>query len=312
MKNIKVILFFLVPALITSCSTASTYSDVKTSVHRIELDGFTSFLSNGSQNSNQVVKINPFSIQEDKHDESEYKEDKDKLKITDVTLNNLSIMSDKGVSSILPDFNGKDILLTIKGVFKTESSTIKKTQFQYEQGLFNQSIVGNKPETRVLLDESIIFEILSISKSEITVKINSKWIPDLYLKGLHKLRVISGEKSASVFVKVGDPSPVNTLSPKILSVEVLKTKDDDSDNKSDKNNKKPNNILIKGSNFMMYYRFSYSTIDGVFCYGHQTNILNDGSFESIIHIPDPKKFDPNKKHILMYTTPFGSVLKEFQ
>ncbi|MEK7434428.1 MAG: hypothetical protein AABZ74_14955, partial [Cyanobacteriota bacterium] len=73
----------------------------------------------------------------------------------------------------------------------------------------------------------------------------------------------------------------------------------------------PVNLKLTGSNFMMYYRFSYSTIDNFFIFGHQTNILSNGTFETIVHIPNPEKFDMSKKHTINYSTPFGTTFKEF-
>lgn len=223
------------------------------------------------------------------------------LKIDDVLLDNKSILK-TGISEINADFSkDKNIDLTIKGKFKTwKPIRLKDMTFSYESGLYQQSIVGNRPKVKVLLDDSIIFSPISVNENEIKVRINSKDIPEFYLKGFHKLTVEARKYFTDTLIKVGEPEPINSLFPKITKVEILKDK-----------NKKPANLKLTGSNFMMYYRFSYSTIDGTFSFGHQTNILSDGTFETIVHIPNPEKFDINKKHTINYATPFGVTFKDF-
>lgn len=299
----KTVIIFCV--LLTSCSELITNPNNKNV--SLELDNLTASVNKNVDSNISSIKINPFSVLNDKDNDSEYKYDKDKIKINDVLLNNQSIVGDKAKTSIEPDFSGKTIELSIKGVFNAEEMSMKNALFEYEKGLFNQSIVDKKPKTRILIDESIILTILSISKSEIKAKVNLKWIPDFYLKGLHSLRVIADDKSDKVFIKIGIPVPISTLSPKIASVEVLKNNNDKDDDK----NGKEKLLKITGSNFMMYSRFSYSTIDGIFSSGDITNILDDGSFETVIHIPNSKKLDLTKKHTLMYATPFGVDFKWF-
>ena len=228
-------------------------------------------------------------------------EHKPTLKIDDVLLDNKSILK-TGTNEIKGDFSkDKNIDLTIKGKFRTWKPIRQKDMiFSYQTGLYQQSIVGNRPVVRVLLDDSIIFSYLSANENEIKVRLNSKYIPEFYLKGLHKLTLEARKYFTDTLIKVGEPEPVANLFPKITKIEVLK----------DKKNK-PVNLKLTGSNFMMYYRFSHSTIDGVSVFGHQTNILSDGTFESIVHIPSPEKFDMSKKHTINYATPFGVTFKEF-
>jgi len=49
----------------------------------------------------------------------------------------------------------------------------------------------------------------------------------------------------------------------------------------------------------------------VFGFGYQTNILSNGTYETVIYIPDSKTFDLSRKNTIMYATPFGIALKEF-
>lgn len=140
------------------------------------------------------------------------------------------------------------------------------------------------------------------SESAITVSIDTKNIPEFYLKGLHKLTVVGGNYFSDTLVKVRDPEvPENlNLSPRIDKVEVLYDEDG-----------KPANLKLTGKNFMMYYRYSYSQVDGVFGFGHLSNILSGDVWETVVHLPNPKTFKPSDKHTIMYTTPFGVAFKSF-
>ena len=71
------------------------------------------------------------------------------------------------------------------------------------------------------------------------------------------------------------------------------------------------NIKVSGKNYMLYPKFSYAQIDGKFGFGHQTNIMTDGSYETIIHIPEPDKFSKVNNHTVIYSTPFGTTFKNF-
>lgn len=280
----------------------------------LELKNLSPYSISNNYNSRKIV-INPFSVLSNKDDSEhnqEYKFDKNKLRITDVLLNNKSIFNTTNSSFIQPNYSNKEIELVIKGIFKDVK--LKDSVFEYADGLINQSFVGNKIKFRVLIDESIACKIISAKDNEIKVKFNTKLIPDFYLKGSHSFRAINEEKSDSVFIKFDNPEPTENLnlSPQINSVEYLDDKKFKSKHYDDDKNPQNNieNILIKGSNFMMYYRFAYIEIDGIQVFGHQTNILNDNTFESVIHLPT-KKFDKTKKHSLLYATPFGVSFKEF-
>jgi hypothetical protein len=104
-------------------------------------------------------------------------------------------------------------------------------------------------------------------------------------------------------VKVGEPAPVASLTPKIDSVEILK---------DEKGN--PINLKVTGSNLMLNYRFSYVQVDGVFGFCHQTSVIdNNGEikWEQIVHLPNPKTFNPAIQHTISLATPFGFSFKNF-
>jgi len=104
-------------------------------------------------------------------------------------------------------------------------------------------------------------------------------------------------------LNVGEPVPVeySRLQPQIESVEVLREDDDD----------RPQHIRLKGKGFMVFPKFSYALIDGEFGFGYQTEVMADGSAETVVHLPNPKSFDINAPHTVIYATPFGVTFKEF-
>lgn len=225
---------------------------------------------------------------------------KPKLKISDVMYNGQSIVSS---GEIKPDFSKNKIIeLTLKGEFKTwKPIRMKDMVFSYESGLLQQSIVSNKPLVRVLLDESIILTPIYITENEIKVSINTKYVPDFYLKGLHKLTLEARKYYTETLIRIGEPEKISeSLAPVITKIEVIKNDDG-----------KPVNLKLTGKNFMMYYRFAYSMLNSIPAFGHQTNILSDGTYETLIHIPEPNNFEINKKNSIIYATPFGVAIKAF-
>jgi len=243
-----------------------------------------------------------------------FKEGNTEIIINDIVLtgSGVSIMeNDKpefcqlhGQAAIEPDFSGKEIFLTIKGSFKTSPEmNLDNILFTNEPGLLHQSVVEQEPKLMVVMDDVILFSALSASPTEIKVKIDTRGIPDFYLKGNHKFSIKTPNLSADTKIKVGEPVPVTSLSPVISSVEVLK----------DSNNN-PVNLLVKGKNLMLNPKFSYAQVDGVFGFGHQTNITfadSDTNWEAIIHIPDISDFKSKNEHTISYSTPFGVAFKGY-
>ncbi len=207
-------------------------------------------------------------------------------------------------AAIEPDYSGKEILLTITGKFNTTPDMkLNNMLFTNEPGLIHQSVVEDEIKIKVLIDDVILFSPVSASPTEIKVKIDSKGIPDFYLKGLHKLTILANEFFSDTLVRVGEPAAVSSLTPSISSVEVIK----DSKNK-------PVNLKLTGYNFMLYYRYSYSQIDGKFGFGHQTNVIEESGesiWETIVHIPDIPDFESKTEHTISYATPFGFAFMRF-
>lgn len=225
------------------------------------------------------------------------------LLITDVQLavTGMSILGKGAPGALAPDYAGKSIELILKGTFKDNGKPlqIKSFRFTLEPSLVQQTFVGNDPPSRVLLDDSILLEPLAVSGTEIRVRLNTQGVPDLYLKGLHKITLEQGDWYTDGLIQVSDPAPVQNLQPRIDSVELLPAKG------------KPEHLLLHGANFMVFPKLSYATIDGAFGFGFQTEVSDEGAADTIVHIPDSKTFNPKAHHTVVYSTVFGVAFKEF-
>ncbi len=228
------------------------------------------------------------------------------LLITDIVLTATgeSIMGPSALIGLRPDYAGTEIGLTIKGQFEKRNEKafkLKDFLFQFETPLVQQSFIGKEPQARVLLDDSILLQVESVTKTEIKVRLNTQLLPDLYLKGNHRLSIELDRWYTDALLNVGEPAPVevSALQPRIESVEVLRERG------------KPLHIKLTGRGFLVFPKFSYATIDGEFGFGYQTEVMADGSAETVVHIPDPNSFDLNPHHNLVYVTPFGVAFKAF-
>ena len=227
------------------------------------------------------------------------------LLIQDVLLTNSqqSIFGKDAPAALEPDFAGTIVGLTIKGSFRDKQRRpLEKKAFAFtlEPDLVQQTFVGTEPHARVLLDHSLLLEVESVSATEIKAMLRTKQIPDLYLKGMHRLSVETDKYYTDSLIRIGDPAPVTSLLPAIQSVEVMRDK-----------NHRPLHVRLRGKNFMLYPKFSFATIDGDFGFGYRTEAFSDGSFESIIHVPNPDLFDRTPTHSIVYARPFGSAFKTF-
>ncbi|MGE3724221.1 MAG: hypothetical protein AB7I41_01625 [Candidatus Sericytochromatia bacterium] len=229
------------------------------------------------------------------------------LLITDILLTETGekVMGPNAPAALSPDYAGTEIRLTIQGKFEKRNEKafkLKDFLFQWESPLVQQSFVGNEPQARVLLDDSILLQVESVTATEIKARLNTKLLPDLYLKGNHRMSVELNRWYTDALLNVGEPAPVelSALQPQIESVEVLRERG------------KPMHIKLTGRGFMVFPKFSYATIDGEFGFGYQTEVTADGSAETVVHIPDPQSFDVNPRHTVIYATPFGVTFKEFE
>jgi hypothetical protein len=229
------------------------------------------------------------------------------LLITDILLTetNQSVMGPNGLASLIPDYAGAEMSLTIKGSFEKRNEKafkLKDFLFQLESPLVQQSFIGTEPQARVLLDDSILLQVESVTATELKARLSTKLLPDLYLKGNHRLSIELNRWYTDALLNVGEPAPVemSELQPQIERVEVLRERG------------KALHIKLAGRGFMVFPKFSYATIDGEFGFGYQTEVATDGTAETVVHIPDPDSFDLNPTHTVIYATPFGVAFKEFE
>ena len=226
------------------------------------------------------------------------------LLINDVVLSDtgISVMGKDAPGSLEPDFAGKEIALTLTGTFKnSQHQPLSASDFLFTLAppLVQQTFIGTEPIARVVLDNSILLEASSVTETEIRAILRTEKLPDLYLKGLHRLSVEQGDWYTDTLIQIGDPTPPpSSLMPHIDSIEVIRN-----------SQQLPLHVRLTGQNFMVYPKFSYVTIDGEFGFGYQTEVNQDGSMQTIVHIPHPETFDQISPHIVVLATPFGVAFK---
>ncbi|MGE3725020.1 MAG: hypothetical protein AB7I41_05690 [Candidatus Sericytochromatia bacterium] len=233
------------------------------------------------------------------------------LTITDVWLNGQSIQGPNAPSLLRPEWDGQPLELVLKGQFenkKDKDLKLKAFLFTLEPTVLLRSMAPNEnePTARILLDDAILLTPLSVSGTEIRVKLPQEGLPDLFLRGLHKLTLIKNHFYFDTQIKVGEPlaaPPTGALQPQIQSIEVVR------------NNKgQPRFLRCTGSGLMLMPKFSYAQVDSEFAFGYQSQIVQNEAtreYETLIHIPDPDSFDLNAQHTLTYATPFGTTFKQF-
>lgn len=148
------------------------------------------------------------------------------LNITDVRLKDTgeSILTEKSEATLQPDYAGTRIHLMIQGTFEKKKRPLEASDFAftYEPPLIQQTFLGKQPKARILLDHSILLEVVAVSDSEIEAVLNTQQVPDLYLKGPHHFSVEYGNYYVDTFVDVGEPVPVNNLLPQLDAAELHK------------------------------------------------------------------------------------------
>lgn len=228
------------------------------------------------------------------------------LLITDVVLTETgtSILGKGAPGSLVPDYAGKEVGLTLKGTFKDNRQALKSKNFLFtlESPLTQQTFTfeGKEPKSRVLLNDSVLLEVVSVSATEIRAVLQTKHLLDVYLKGLHKLTVEHENWFTDCLIQIGEPVATTAdLRPRIESVEILRERG------------KALHLRLEGGGFLVFPKLVYATIDGAFGFAYQTEVLEDGSGSIIVHIPDPAAFGRQTSHTVTLATPFGVAFKTF-
>lgn len=231
--------------------------------------------------------------------------------ITDVLLASTgeSVQYATAPAKITPKFHeDHPIQLTIKGLFKAPEVglTLDHMLFTLSPGILHQTTLPlSPPAIKVLLNDSLLLTPLAIqdtaNETTLTVQLNTQYLPDTYLQGMHHLSVSVGQKLASTLIKVGAPdlsAAIPNLQPVVDTVTVIRG----------------NNTLdlkLVGKNFFIQPKFTYAQIDGEFGFGQATVIYQDGKYETLINVPNPAAFSLRTQHSLSYITPYGIALKDF-
>lgn len=218
--------------------------------------------------------------------------------IQDVLLNNRSIVSSS--EKFTSDYEGKQADLIINGNFGIVNTL--DFAFTKPNELLHQTFLDGLPLSRVILNDSLLLEVVEANSHRLHVRLDSTYVPDLYLIGVHKLSLEHAGYYADTLIQVGEPLGSSDLLPRIDHVEVLTNEEG-----------QPVRLKLTGKNFMLFPKFSYSTVDGVFAFGHQTQIFTSGVWDTVVYIPDPAAFiSQGVEHEVRYATPFGLVVKTFE
>lgn len=70
----------------------------------------------------------------------------------------------------------------------------------------------------------------------------------------------------------------------------------------------PRHLLLRGSN-LSAARPAHAIVDGAFSPGLQEH--SQTAVETLVRIPDPRAFNYNRTHQVIYTTPHGIAIKRF-
>lgn len=151
------------------------------------------------------------------------------LRIDDVLLSETgqSIIGANAPAGIEPDFAGKEIRLTINGVFKDKKKALQQSSFLFtlDPELLAQSFLWSsdrQPRSRVLLDQSLLLQTEAVSGTQIQVRLSTERDLTYLLKGLHHLSVEHGNYYTDTLVRVTEPTPTQEdLAPQIEDVQVL-------------------------------------------------------------------------------------------
>ena len=97
--------------------------------------------------------------------------------------------------------------------------------FAFPNGISQRTFLdhtGAEPRLRILLDNAILLEGVSVSETSIRVKVNTHYALEYMMSGSHQIALIAGRKRATTLIKVGVPlTPPPPLSPVIQRVDVI-------------------------------------------------------------------------------------------
>jgi hypothetical protein len=196
--------------------------------------------------------------------------------------------------------------LILRGSFTQQSQAVMREDllFTFDAELLQQTFRGGQPQVRVLLDNYILLEPVSISPQEWRLALNTRAIPDLFLMGLHTLTVIVGEKVATAQIRFGLPldedweTPLS-VRPVVDEVTVVSLSDQPY-------------VRLTGKHFMLNPAWARLEINGVVYPIQQTNILRGDAWETFAYLPSDVVLLPETDYFLTYTTPHGVASKNFR
>jgi len=210
-----------------------------------------------------------------------------------------SVMGTQASGQIQADYAGESVELLISGNFGDPAPA--HFAFATPAGVLYQTFVTEMPASRVLLNDTLLLEVLVANPQQLRVRLPRQYLNDLYVLGLHKLSVEHPPYYADVQVRVDEPVYTADLLPRIQAVEVLT--DDQG---------QPHRLRLTGTHIPINPRFFHTTIQGEFAFGHQTRILSDGNAAAELYLPDTAAFlTAGPEYHLVFSTPFGTTPHSF-
>lgn len=173
------------------------------------------------------------------------------------------------------------------------------SRFTREFGLLHQMFIGNSPKCRVVMDNSILWDVVSVSTDTILIQLDTKGLGEFYLTGLHQLALETPSRREKKSILVGTPVTTADLRPVISQVSLLKDAA-----------QKPAYLKIQGAQLMVNPALVRITVDGVLGFPAFMQVLSDDTWETLV--PVQETFDPEQEHTVQYTTPFGFTFAVYE
>ncbi|MBF2052014.1 MAG: hypothetical protein IGS03_00950 [Candidatus Sericytochromatia bacterium] len=154
---------------------------------------------------------------------------------------------------------------------------------------------------RLVLDNGIEWEIISVSNTRIKARLNTAYLTDLYLTGPHKLVLETPQTTLQHQIRVGTPELVFFLQPQILSVTVIRDEA-----------QVPIYLEVQGHNLMLNPHFAQAKVNGEIVAILASSLLNGTQTLQVALPEDSAPFSQPGQHSLTYQTPMGMHVMYFE
>lgn len=220
--------------------------------------------------------------------------------LTDVLLSSSgqSVVGSNAPAPIQTELIGEELKLTLQGSFPSERLSDEDTRFTFEAGILHQTFQGQEPNVRVVLDGAILLEPIEMSSSRIQVRLNTLGVSELWLSGLHQLELVIDSRRYQKSILIQAPDAGLSATPQILGVETIEEG-------------QIRLLKLTGRHFMLNPSLNHAQLNGQNLETLHTEILANGKAQIFFRFPEALGFNPNENHLIIYTTPLGSVVEGF-